>query len=156
MFHHPTIDIAQTHASLEEEINRLQAMLIIERDAKQLLEEKLLQLTSQKTPPPPSRMAIIVGLAKLAESRDDETGKHLARIRHYTTLIATAISTESPNLLTEQEVSIIGATSVLHDIGKVGVPDTVLLHTGKLSAEAFQVMKSHTHIGADILLALKN
>lgn len=156
MFDIPTINIAQTHATLEEEINRLQAMLIIERDAKHLAEEKLLEIKELQysSSPPSSHMAIIVGLAKLAESRDDDTGKHLARIRHYTTLIATAVAKAMPALLSEREVAIIGATSVLHDIGKVGIPDSVLLCEEALSDEAFTIMKAHTCIGGDILLAL--
>jgi response regulator RpfG family c-di-GMP phosphodiesterase len=97
---------------------------------------------------------MIAGLAKLAESRDDDTGTHLCRIRHYTTSIATAYSESNPTLLPLGEVTIIGAASILHDIGKVGVSDDVLLHPGKFSEEQFSVMQQHTIIGADILLAL--
>jgi putative two-component system response regulator len=99
-------------------------------------------------------MAIIVGLAKLAESRDDDTGKHLARIRYYTTLIASAFAAMYPDELSPEEVPIIGSTSVLHDIGKVGIPDSVLLNPNALNDDQFDMMKRHATIGTDILLVL--
>ena len=142
--------------SPQEEIVRLQALLQLERKERIEAESKLLLLDTAKAngEPPPSRMAIIVGLAKLAESRDDDTGKHLARIRHYTTLIASEYSKLFPNELSPEEIPIIGSTSVLHDIGKVGIPDSVLLSPNALSDDQFELMKRHATIGTDILLAL--
>ena len=146
----------ETHQSTQEEVVRLQALLHIERAGRIEAESKLLLFDTAKAngEPPPSRMAIIVGLAKLAESRDDETGKHLARIRHYTTLIAGAYAKLFPDNLTPEEVPVIGSTSVLHDIGKVGIPDSVLLNPNSLSDDQFEMMKRHATIGTDILLAL--
>ena len=142
--------------SPQEEIVRLQALLRIERAGRIEAESRILLLDTAKAngEPPPSRMAIIVGLAKLAESRDDDTGKHLARIRHYTTLIASAFTKLFPNDLSPEEVPIIGSTSVLHDIGKVGIPDSILLNPNTLSEDQFAMMKRHATIGTDILLAL--
>lgn len=146
----------QANQSQQEEIVRLQALLHLERAGRIEAESRLMLLDTAKAngEPPPSRMAIIVGLAKLAESRDDDTGKHLTRIRHYTTLIASAFSKLFPNDLSLEEVPIIGSTSVLHDIGKVGIPDSVLLNPNTLSDDQFAMMKRHATIGADILLAL--
>ena len=145
-----------TYQSPQEEIVRLHALLQLERKGRIEAESKLLLLDTANAngEPPPSRMAIIVGLAKLAESRDDDTGKHLWRIRHYTTLIASAFSNLFPHDLTAEEVPIIGATSVLHDIGKVGIPDDVLLSPKALTDKQFKMMKRHATIGTDILLAL--
>jgi len=145
-----------TNQSPQEEIVRLQALLRIERAGRIEAESRILLLDTAKAngEPPPSRMAIIVGLAKLAESRDDDTGKHLARIRHYTTLIASAFTKLFPNDLSPEEVPIIGSTSVLHDIGKVGIPDSILLNPNTLSEDQFAMMKRHATIGTDILLAL--
>ena len=142
--------------ALKDEIASLRAQLHIEREAKIEAETALLMvdMAQENGDPPPSRMAMIAGLAKLAESRDDDTGTHLSRIRHYTTIIANAYAEVNPKLLPLGEVSIIGASSILHDIGKVGVADDVLLHSGKFSPEQFDAMKHHTVIGADILLAL--
>lgn len=142
--------------SPQEEIVRLQTLLQLERTGRIEAESKLLLVDTAiaNGEPPPSRMAIIVGLAKLAESRDDDTGKHLVRIRHYTTLIASAFAKLFPDDLTPEEVPIIGSTSVLHDIGKVGIPDSVLLNPHALSDDQFEMMKRHATIGTDILLAL--
>ncbi|MEE2912279.1 MAG: HD domain-containing phosphohydrolase [Planctomycetota bacterium] len=152
----PHITSNQINQFPQEDIVRLQALLQFERAKRIKAESKLLLLDTAKDSgePPPSRMAIIVGLVKLAESRDDDTGKHLARIRHYTTLIANAFTKLFPDDLTPEEVPIIGATSVLHDIGKVGIPDSILLNPNTLNNNQFEIMKRHTIIGADILLAL--
>ena len=119
----PTIVTIKPKSNLEDEVASLRAELLVEKNARIAAESKLAFLHAEPTAgdPPPSRMAIIVGLAKLAESRDDDTGKHLSRIRHYTTLLADAVSTLHPEQLSKSDVSVIGATSVLHDIGKVAI-----------------------------------
>ena len=152
----PTIVRKKPVLSLQDEVASLRAELKVEKQARIAAESKLAFLHTEHTSsdPPPSRMAIIVGLAKLAESRDDDTGQHLSRIRHYTTLIATSFSELFPKKLSEAEVSIIGATSVLHDIGKVGISDDILLNPNKLTEAQFDSMKRHTSIGADILISL--
>ncbi len=152
----PEIITANNNLSLNEEISSLRAQLQHEKELRTEAETALLMvdLAQENGDPPPSRMAMISGLAKLAESRDDDTGSHLSRIRHYTTIIATAYSEAHPELLPLGEVSIVGAASILHDIGKVGINDAVLLCSGKLSKEQFERMKRHTIIGGDILLAL--
>ena len=134
----------------------LRAQLQIERDARIEAETALLvvDLAQENGDPPPSRMAMISGLAKLAESRDDETGTHLLRISRFTAIIATEIAETYPEQIPLGEVSIISAASILHDIGKVGISDDVLLHPSKLSDKQFAEMKRHASIGADILLAL--
>jgi len=152
----PAIVTIKPKSNLEDEVASLSAQLLVEKNARIAAESKLAFLHAEPTvgDPPPSRMAIIVGLAKLAESRDDDTGKHLSRIRHYTTLIADAVSTHHPEQLSKPDVSVIGATSVLHDIGKVGIPDEILLNPSRLTVDQFTTMKRHTTIGADILISL--
>jgi len=143
-------------SSLEEEVSSLRVQLKRERDARIEAETALLMvdLAQENGDPPPSRMAMIAGLAKLAESRDDDTGTHLKRIRQYTSIIATEYAQQNPLLLPLGEVSIIAAASILHDIGKVGIADDVLLYPSIFSDEQFTCMKRHAQIGADILLAL--
>ena len=152
----PTIIRTKRTLSLADENASLRAELATQRRARTAAESKLAFLHSDLSQgePPPSRMAIIVGLAKLAESRDGDTGKHLSRIRHYTTLIATAVSESHPEQLSKSEVPVIGATSILHDIGKVGISDDVLLNPNKLTKKQFDSMKRHPSIGADILISL--
>ena len=101
------------------------------------------------------RDMMIFSLAKLAESRDEDTGSHLERIREYSKVLATELMSwpKFENIVDAQFVELIYMTSPLHDVGKVGIPDSVLLKPGKLTAEEFEVMKRHTLIGGDTLSA---
>lgn len=102
-----------------------------------------------------SRDALLFTLAKLTESRDSETGLHLERMREYSRLLAQEISTwsEFKDKVDGDYVQMIYLTTPLHDIGKVGIPDNVLLKPGKLTPEEFEVMKLHTTIGGSTLAA---
>jgi len=103
-----------------------------------------------------SRDVIIFALARLAESRDRETGAHLERIREYSKILAEHLAAQEG--FTEQidgeYVEMIYLTSPLHDIGKVGVPDSILLKPGKLTENEFRVMQQHTVIGGETLDAV--
>lgn len=100
-----------------------------------------------------TRHLAIFALAKLAESRDPETGHHLERIREYTKALAISLSEskEYERILTPRYIGTLYHTSPLHDIGKVGIPDTILLKPGRLSDHEFQMMKHHTTIGGETL-----
>lgn len=102
-----------------------------------------------------SRNVIIFALAKLAESRDPETGAHLERIREYSRLLAEHLSTtpKYSSIVDPDYVRAIYLTSPLHDIGKVGIPDHVLLKPGRLTPEEFEIMKQHSIIGYNTLNA---
>src|SRR6185369_6109216 len=92
-----------------------------------------------------SRDVTIFTLAKLAESRDPETGAHLERIREYCRVIAEYLLDHGPYVdqLDGDYVRLVYLTSPLHDIGKVGIPDHVLLKPGKLTPDEFDIMKQH-------------
>lgn len=96
-----------------------------------------------------TRDAVIFGLAKLAESRDPETGNHLERIVLYSTRLVAALLRYSryQRQINSTFVKLIGISSALHDIGKVGVKDSVLLKPGKLEKKERELMESHTEIG---------
>ncbi len=100
-----------------------------------------------------SRDVTIFALAKLAESRDPETGAHLERMREYCRILAKQISHDEKyaEIVDGDYVQMIYLTSPLHDIGKVGIPDSVLLKSGRLTESEFDVMKQHTVIGAETL-----
>jgi putative two-component system response regulator len=99
-----------------------------------------------------SRDLIIFSLAKLAESRDIETGTHLERMREYSRILADELtSMDLPEKPDGQYVQLIHLTSPLHDIGKVGIPDRVLLKPGRLTDDEFEIMKQHTVIGGQTL-----
>jgi putative two-component system response regulator len=102
-----------------------------------------------------SRDLIIFSLAKLAESRDPETGRHLERIREYCRLLAEQLekSARYRGQIDSDYVRTIFLTSPLHDIGKVGIPDNVLLKPGRLTPEEFEVMRQHAVIGSQTLEA---
>ena len=100
-----------------------------------------------------TRDLAMFALAKLAESRDPETGSHLERVQCYSRLIAQDLAgTEKYRGLIDGEyVGLIYQTSPLHDIGKVGIPDPVLLKPGKLSLDEMAIMRTHTGLGAQTL-----
>lgn len=100
-----------------------------------------------------TKEAIIFALAKLAESRDTETGHHLERVQRYAKLLSLELSNGKKyrDIANLEFAEAVFQTSPLHDIGKVGIPDSVLLHPGKLSSEQFRIMKTHTTIGAECL-----
>jgi len=102
-----------------------------------------------------SRNLTIFTLAKLAESRSPETGAHLERMREYCRVLAERLSHDKKydSVIDADYVHLIYLTSPLHDIGKVGIQDSVLLKGGPLTDKEFEIMKSHVRIGADTLAA---
>ena len=102
-----------------------------------------------------SRDAIIFALAKLADSRDPETGQHLERVREYCRMVAEEAKRSKAFPAVDADfISLIALTSPLHDIGKVGIPDAVLLKPGKLTDEEMAVMRTHAAIGAETIEAV--
>lgn len=97
----------------------------------------------------------LFSLAKLAESKDTDTGKHLERIRLYARLLASQLiqMSEFNDSVPSNYPELLFQTSPLHDIGKVGIPDYVLLKPGSLNDIEWMIMKQHSQIGADTLQA---
>lgn len=95
----------------------------------------------------------IFSLAKLAQSRDDDTGKHLERVQNYCWILASELKKNSSykDEISDDFVDTIRQASPLHDIGKVGISDNILLKPGKLTDEEFAIMKTHTTIGYETL-----
>ena len=102
-----------------------------------------------------SRDVVIFSLAKLAEARDTDTGAHLERIREYSLILAQHLATlpKFESFLDGDYIQLLYLTSPLHDIGKVGIPDSVLLKPGRLTPEEFEIMKQHVLIGGRTLEA---
>ncbi len=100
-----------------------------------------------------TRDLLIFAMAKLAESRDTDTGAHLERVRTYSRIIAEHLSRQPRfrGVVNADFVRLIYLTSPLHDIGKVGIPDRVLLKPGPLTHDEFEIMKMHTAHGAATL-----
>ncbi len=100
-----------------------------------------------------TRDVAIFAMAKLAESRDPETGAHLERVRSYAQILARDLAErrEFGGLVDGDFVRLIHQTSPLHDIGKVAIPDHVLLKPGRLDDREFEIMKTHSEQGARTL-----
>jgi putative two-component system response regulator len=117
----------------------------------ELVKEKVAEISN-------SQVATIVALAKLAESRDDDTGAHIERTRAYCKVLAEKLR-ENPRYaasISDTFIENLYQASPLHDIGKVGIPDSILLKQGKLTPEEFEVMKTHTTIGANTLQSARS
>lgn len=98
-----------------------------------------------------SREVIIMGMSLLAELRDNGTGLHIQRIKDYTRILLENVRKQHPELVSKREAEAIVLYSTLHDIGKVGISDSILLKKSSLTEEEFAIMKTHTAIGAKVL-----
>jgi len=95
----------------------------------------------------------IRALARLAETRDNETGNHILRTQEYVRVLAQRVRAHARFAaeLDERSISLMAKSAPLHDIGKVGIPDSVLLKPGKLTPEEWMIMKTHAKLGADAI-----
>ena len=95
----------------------------------------------------------IMAMASLAETRDSDTGNHIRRTQNYVKVLADKLSSHPrfAAVLSEHYISMLFKSAPLHDIGKVGIPDRILLKPGKLTADEFEIMKLHTTLGRDAI-----
>jgi putative two-component system response regulator len=100
-----------------------------------------------------AQLAMLFALAKLSHTRDDDTGLHLERVQHLCKQLASALAEIPPYTfrIIPEYITTLFHASPLHDLGKVGVPDAILLKPGRLTVEEFEIMKTHTTIGAKTL-----
>jgi putative two-component system response regulator len=112
------------------------------QDQNQLLEQKVRERTMELEE---TQIEILERLALAAEYRDDDTGEHTKRVGQMSAQIAQALG------LPEAAVELIRRASPLHDVGKIAIPDSILLKPGKLTPEEFELIKTHTTVGAKIL-----
>ncbi len=100
-----------------------------------------------------TRDVTILSLASLAEARDNETGAHILRTQRYVRALAEHLKGHPSysEVLDEQTIDLLYKSAPLHDIGKVGIPDAILLKPGKHEPEEFEIMKTHAAIGAEAL-----
>lgn len=92
-----------------------------------------------------TRLQVIQRLGRAAEYKDNETGMHVMRMSHYTKVLALAYG------LSEEQADNLLHAAPMHDIGKIGIADSIMLKPGKLTDEEFNTMKAHPEIGAEIL-----
>lgn len=91
----------------------------------------------------------ILAMASLAETRDSDTGNHIRRVQFYAKALAEKLKTHPrfTHYLTERTIDLLFKSAPLHDIGKVGIPDRILLKPGRLTADEYEIMKTHTTLG---------
>ena len=127
------------------------------REAREVLRERNVELEAEVA----RRMAenqhvqdvSIHALARLAETRDPETGNHLRRTQEYVRLLAQRLRSNPrfASQLNDRVIELLAKSAPLHDIGKVGIPDQVLLKPSKLDAAEWAIMKTHAALGADAI-----
>lgn len=101
--------------------------------------------------------AAVMSMVLMTQARHHETGQHIIRTQHYVHELELALAGHPPflNTLDDETIKVICKAAALHDIGKVGVPDRILLKPGPLTPEEFEKMKLHTIYGRDIIMAAK-
>ncbi|KUI96658.1 response regulator [Vibrio sp. MEBiC08052] len=102
--------------------------------------------------------ATIEAMASLAETRDNETGNHIRRTQHYIKYLAEELVRQGLYLeqLTPDTIENLFKSAPLHDIGKVGIPDAILLKSDKLTDDEFEIMKKHTEIGRNVIASVES
>jgi putative two-component system response regulator len=100
----------------------------------------------------------MVAMGSLAETRDNETGNHIRRTQNYIQLLAAHLKNHNrfKDFITNETIMMLYKSAPLHDIGKIGIPDYILLKPGELTPEEFDIMKTHTTIGRDAIRSSEN
>ena len=129
---------------------RLRAAADFLRDQNAFLEQEISRRTREVTA---IQEATVVALTSLAETRDNETGNHIRRTQHYVRALADRLKDHPRFAATLDEVTrqMLFQSAPLHDIGKIGIPDRILLKQGRLTPEEYEIMKTHTTLGRDAL-----
>lgn len=122
------------------------------RDQAQFLETEVSRRTAQLGA---LQDVTILAMASLAETRDSDTGNHIRRTQHYVKTLARQVQSH-PRFgyhLDDTTIELLFKSAPLHDIGKVGIPDRILLKPGRFTPEEFEIMKTHTTLGRDAIVA---
>ena len=155
-FNHGGVDYATKPFIFEELLTRVSTHIELHQLQQdlELRNESLNQtIFSQQQEISAAQLSTIVALAKLAESRDDDTGLHIDRVGSFSRRLAQAAQNHSNRNaeLDDHYVEMIYHASALHDIGKVGIADAILQKPGKLNSDEFDIMKTHPTIGFQTL-----
>ena len=141
----PPIVLARVKTQLENK-----AVADFLRDQNAYLESEVGKRTSEISA---IQDVTILAMASLAETRDSDTGNHIRRTQHYVKILAERLKTH-PRFgffLSEQTINSLFKSAPLHDIGKVGIADRILLKPGRFTPEEFEIMKTHTTLGRDAI-----
>jgi putative two-component system response regulator len=138
-----SVRVRRYYDNLEQQREQLEQAV---RERTAALGEAIAKLTQSQADLRASQEETIYRLSRAAEFRDDETGQHLQRMSRYCQLIGRRIG------LDESTCELLRIASPMHDVGKLGIPDRILLKPGRLTPEEFAVMKGHAEIGYRILV----
>lgn len=135
--------------SLYQHKNRLESMVASQIEQlstkNEILKKQSEQLKAHEN-------TLIEAISTIVEFRDFDSGEHIRRIKYFTKTLLLELQKLYPDYgLTASDIELFTKASVLHDIGKVAIPDKILLKPGRLTSEEFEIIKSHTTIGCDIL-----
>lgn len=121
-------------------------------DMERRLKKQELEIRAQEKEIRENNDVMLEALSSIVEFRSVETGEHTQRIKYFTKILLEYVQEFFPKYdLTMEKIDNIVRASVLHDIGKIGIPDAILLKPGRLTEEEFEIMKAHTTIGCGIL-----
>ncbi len=122
------------------------------RDIEAKLEKRTKQLRESREKLERSNEFLINALSSVVEFRSLESGEHIQRVKYFTKLLLKYVKDEFPEYgLTDESVNLITNAAALHDLGKIAIPDSILLKPGKLTKEEFEEMKKHTIYGCELL-----
>ena len=133
--------ISELNARVHTHLSLRNAMMALS-DQNRILDIRVKERTKELSD---TRLKIIYRLSRAAEYRDNDTGMHIKRLSHLCRILAAACGCD------EETCEIIFNASPMHDIGKIGIPDAVLLKPGRLDAAEWKIMQTHTTMGAEIL-----
>jgi putative two-component system response regulator len=139
-----------TKARIKHQLELNEAQLYL-NDQRAFLEKTVQERTRELVM---TQEVTIQCMASLAETRDNETGNHILRTRKYVRLLATYLKDRGnsyADFLNDRTVDLLYQSAGLHDIGKVGIPDSILLKPARLTREEFEIMKTHTILGGKAL-----
>ena len=141
----PPIVLARVKVQLE---NKAAADFL--RDQNHFLEKEVAKRTEEIAA---IQDVTIMAMTSMAETRDNETGNHIRRTQNYVKALATMLQNHPrfQHFLTPKNIDLLYKSAPLHDIGKVGIPDRILLKPGKLEPQEFEIMKTHTTLGRDAI-----
>ena len=155
-FESGAIDYIALSAPLAIQVARVKAQLArqaggtVLSHVNQLLEQDILRRSQQVRA---TQDVAIVALTAMAETRDTETGNHIRRTQHYVRALSRQLQ-QHPRFaafLTDSNIDMLFRSAPLHDIGKVGIPDRILLKPGRFDADEMAIMKTHTTLGRDMI-----
>ena len=119
---------------------------------KKSVEKRSIELESKNNELKKQNDEILLFAANIVELRDEFSGTHIKRVKTYTKILANQVMNDYPEYgLNKGLISLITETSILHDVGKIKIPDEILLKPGKLTPEEFKKIKTHCEIGASII-----